>query len=293
MIRDQRPTHGKWFRALAILGELMACLGLSAQDFSLEKQVAGIQNAVDRSKAAIAEYIWQQQVTVTEKNNVRARQMFQVEVGPDGGIQRMPLDLSEESSSSARTNRGMREWMSEKQERKLQMYTQELRELAETYAQAGTDLLRSAYQRGDVSSEPARSGALRLRVRNYVKSGDSATFVVDPKSSELQSLEVASYLEKTREPVLINARFSSSADLPNHIEEMTILSSKKKLTVTVRNLDYQRRPSEAPPDGQDPVTSRRAAGSIEISSKGRCFSGAYNKAILRWTASRTASIASF
>ncbi|HEY6969678.1 MAG TPA: hypothetical protein VJA94_10770 [Candidatus Angelobacter sp.] len=246
MIRDQQPTHGGWIRALVILGELMACLGLSAQDVSLEKQVANIQKAMARSNAAITEFTWQQQVTVTEKNNVRARQMFQVEVGADGRIQRIPLDLSEESSSTARTNQGMREWMSEKKERKLQLYTQELRELAETYSQAATDLLRSAYQRGDISSEPANSGALRLLIHNYVKSGDSATFVLDPKSSELQSLEVASYLEKTREPVLINARFSRSADLPNHIEETTILSSKQKLTITVRNLDYQRRPSEGP-----------------------------------------------
>ena len=276
MIRDQQPAHSAWVRALVMLGELMACLGLSAQDFSLEKQVAGMQKAVARSNTAIAEYTWQQQVTVTEKNNVRARQMFQVEVGPDGRIQRMPLDLSEESSSSARTNRGMREWMSEKKERNLQMYTQELRELGETYVQADTDLLRSAYQRGDISSEPASSGALRLLVHNYVKSGDSATFVLDPKSSELQSLEVASYLERTREPVLIKARFSRSADLPDHIEEMTIVSSKNKLTVTVRNLDYQHRPSEAPPDGRNLVTRRRAAGSIKISCERGCFFGTCN-----------------
>ena len=247
MIRDRRPAHGGWIRVLVIFGELIVCVGLSAQDLSLEKQVAGIQKAASRSKAAIAEYTWQQQVTVTEKDNVKARQMFQVEVGPDGGIQRVPLDLSEESSSSARTNRGMREWISEKKERELQMYTQELMELAETYAQADTDLLRAAYQRGDISSEPASSGALRLLVHNYVKSGDSATFVLDPKSNDVQDLEFASYLARTREPVLINARFSRSADLPDHIEEMTILSSKKKLTVTVRNLDYLRRPPEGPP----------------------------------------------
>ena len=274
MIRDQRPAQGGWIRALVIFVELMTCLGLSTQDFSLEKQVDSIRQAVARSNAAIAENTCQQHVTVTEKNNVKARQMFQVEVGPDGGIQRMPLDLSEESSSNARTNRGMREWMSEKKERKLQMYTQDLRELAETYAQADTNLLRSAYQRGDISSEPAGPGALRLLVHNYLKSSDSATFVFDPKSSELQSLEVGSYLERTREPVLINARFSRSADLPNHIEEMTILSAKSKLTVTVRNLDYHRRPSEAPPDSRNPVTSRRAAGSTAISCEGRCLPGA-------------------
>lgn len=223
---------------VALIG-LMGWCRLLAQVSFLEQQVTGVGEMMTRNRAALGEYIWKEQETVAVKDKVWRQQQFQVQLGPDGNMQRMSLGLPEESASAEKANRGLREWMAEKKEHSMRTYAQDIKQLAEAYTQPDPDLLRVAYEHGQVKAESAGPGAMRLLVHDYVKHGDFVTLVFDPQSKEMQTLQASSYLTDAKETVVIDARFSKLEDGPNHVDEIKAVSRKKDLTLSIRNLEYE------------------------------------------------------
>jgi hypothetical protein len=151
----------------------------------------------------------------------------------------MPLDLPEETSSSQKGERGVREWVMEKRKRAVQQYASELQGLAEAYVEASPDLLRSAHGRGDISMKPAARGSRQMLIHNYLKPDDTATLTFDEKTNELQSIDATSYLTSVKGPVEIHAKFLKIQNGPDHIDEISALDPKKKISVLVRHLEYR------------------------------------------------------
>lgn len=218
---------------------LIDCFG-SAQDPVLERQIAAIAEVEARNWTALAEYTWKQQETILVNDKFRTHQMFQAEIGRDGTIQRIVMDLPEEKVPGEQAGRGIRGWLDQKKERTLQKYAEEMRELSETYTQTKPDLLRQAYAKGEISYDNAGQSR-RLLIRNYVKSGDSVILVFDPKSNNLKSLEASSYLDDSNEPVQISAEFAGAGDEINRVDQIAAIDKKRRLQVSIHNFDYQPR----------------------------------------------------
>ena len=119
----------------------------------------------------LAEYTWQQQETISVKGKVQSQRLFEAQLGPDGRIRRTAMDLPEGNLSQTEKAGGMHEWITQKKQRGALMYAQELKEVAETYAQVDPESLRRAYERGDVTNgqNPAGNGVKKLSIHNYVK----------------------------------------------------------------------------------------------------------------------------
>jgi hypothetical protein len=238
MIRYLQLAHRNPI-SVTLIGLLMGWSSLFAQDFFLDQQVTAVRETMIRNKLALAEYIWQEQVTVAVKDKVWQQQRSQAQFGPDGNVQRMSLGLPEESASAEKANRGLREWMAEKKERAMRAYAQAIKQLAESYSQPDPDLLRVAHGHGNIKVEAAGPGAMKLLIHDYVKPGDFVTLVFDSQTGEVQTLQASSYLADAKEAVIIDAKFSKLPDGPNHIDEIKAVAKKKSVTVSVRNLDYQ------------------------------------------------------
>jgi hypothetical protein len=239
MIRDQQSIRA-WTVARLLLCFYIGCIGSSAQDISPGQIIAAFADEQARNKAALAQYIWQQQEIVSIKDRLESQRLFQVEIGRDGRTEKMPLDLPEETSSSLK-QRGVQEWVVQKKKHAAQQYARELQELAETYVEASPDLLRSAYDRHDISMKPVARGSTQVFIHNYLKPDDTATLTFDEKTNELQSIDVTSYMTSSREPVEIHARFSKIQNGPDHIDEISALDPKRKLSVLIRHLEYRRK----------------------------------------------------
>src|SRR5690242_1111399 len=104
MIRYLQLAHRNPI-SVTLIGLLMGWSSLFAQDFSLDQQVTAVRETMIRNKVALAEYIWQEQVTVAVKDKVWQQQRSQAQFGPDGNVQRMSLGLPEESASAEKANR--------------------------------------------------------------------------------------------------------------------------------------------------------------------------------------------
>ena len=231
--------HGSVARILLCF--YIGCISSSAQDISPGQIIAAFADEQARNKAALAEYIWQQQEIISIKDRLESQRLFQVEIGRDGRTEKMPLDLPEETSSSLKAEHGVQAWVAQKNKHAVQQYARELQELAETYVEASPDLLRSAYDRHDISMKPAARGSTQMLIHNYLKPDDTATLTFDEKTNELQSIDATSYVTSSKEPVEIHARFSKIQNGPDHIDEISALDPKRKLSVLIRHLEYRRK----------------------------------------------------
>lgn len=240
MIRDQQSIRA-WILACILLGFHIGWISSSAQDLSPEQIIATFADEQARNKAALLEYTWQTQEIIRIKDRLENQRLFQVEARSDGRTEKMPLDLPEETSSSQKAERGMREWVAQRRKHALQQYAVELQELAEAYVEASPKLLRSAYDRHDISMKPAARGSTQMLIHNYLKPDDTATLTFDEKTNELQSIDATSYMTNPKEPVEIHARFSRIQNGPDHIDEINARDPKRKLSVLIRHLEYRRK----------------------------------------------------
>jgi hypothetical protein len=239
MIRDQQTNRASIFSRILIC-IYVGCISSSAQDIPPAQIIAAFADEQARNKAALAEYIWQQQEIISVKDRFESQKLFQVEFGRDGRIEKMPLDLPEETSTSLK-KQPVQEWVGQKRKHAMQEYARGLKELAESYVGANPDLLRSANDRHDLSMKQATQGSVQMLVHNYLKPDDTATLTIDEKTHELQSIDAASYMSSSKEPVEIHAKFSKVQNGPNHVDEISALAPKRKLSVLIRCLEYRRR----------------------------------------------------
>jgi hypothetical protein len=242
MISPRKPDRCRWrFTPAAICG-LVGCLSLFAQDLSPEQQVAKIREAAARSQVELSGYKWQEEETVTVKDKVQSRRLFEVQLDAGGRMRRTMLGLPDENLSPGSESRGMREWVAQKKKRETITYSQDMKQLAETYTRLDNDLLHLARERGDlaVHSVAGRANIKILSVKNYVKPGDSVVLTLNQESNEIESAQISSYLASTQEPVHILAEFSKARDAPAHIDLMEATAAKKHLSLSIRNQSYQR-----------------------------------------------------
>ena len=241
MIPPAKNARDLWLIAAGLTCALAGWLARPAQGPSLEQQIAGIRAAAIKNRAMLTEYTWQQQETISVKGKVQIQRLFEAQLGPDGRIRRTALDLPEGNLSQTEKAGGMHEWITQKKQRATLMYAQEVKEIAETYAQIDPESLRVAYERGDIADEPnpAGRGVKKLSIHNYVKTGDLVTIAINQKDNEIQTLEASSYLTDPKEPVHILAEFVNARDGLNHVDAITATLPKRNFSLVIRNLTYE------------------------------------------------------
>jgi hypothetical protein len=238
---SRRSMMAAVLTAFFIAGWLTAPKPAVSQAPQVQQHVSEIKEAAARNKQALAQYRWQEQDTVTIKGKVKKQDLFQVELGPDGKPLKTPMAQDDSVSSSARQH-GLKHKITEKKTEEFKEYTQQIKELAQSYAQIDPGRLQQAYQQGNVSiGAGGASGDVRLVIHNYMKSGDSLTFSLNRAQKDLQGIEVSSYLSGPKDAVTLSAQFEQLPDGTNHISDMQINGVSKQLTVSIKNFDYLKR----------------------------------------------------
>jgi hypothetical protein len=226
--------------AFSILGWLVAPRPAATQNSQVQQSVSDMKEAAAKNKQALAQYRWQQQETVSIKGKQKKQDLFQVELGPDGKPMKTPMAQDESASSSGRQH-GLKHKIMEKKTGEFEEYAQQIKELAQSYAQPDSGRLQQAYQQGNVSiAQAGATGDIRLVIHDYVKPGDIVTFSLNRAEKELQGIEVSSYLKDPKDAVTLSAQFERLPDGTNHISDMLVTGVSKQLTVAIKNFDYHK-----------------------------------------------------
>lgn len=236
----RKRTPRDLFVSLMLLA--LACFSAlaTAQNPELQQRVAEIKEASAKNKQALAQYTWQEQVTISLKGEQKKQEHFQVRLGPDGKPQKTSLDPPQ-SAAPQESGRRLKQHVVEKKKEEYKEYADQMKELAQQYVPPDRDLLQQAYEKGNITLGPAAGAAneLQLVIQNYLKPQDSMTLVFDRAQKALLSVKVLSYMDDPKDAMNLTVQFSRLPDGTNHVSNLAIDGVSKQLTVAIQNSNYQ------------------------------------------------------
>jgi hypothetical protein len=214
-------------------------LAVSAQSPELQQKVAEVKEAMAANKQALAQYTWQEQVTVSLKGDVKKQEHFQVRLGPDGKPQKQSLDAPQEPA--APSGGRLKQHVVEKKKDEYKDYVDQIKDLIQQYVPPDKDMLQQAAQQGNIALGPAGGapGQYKLVLSNYVKPGDKMTLLFDKGQKALVSVTIASYLSDPKDAVNVSVTFAGIPGGPNHVASQSIDGVSKQLTIVIANSLYQ------------------------------------------------------
>ena len=226
---------------LFVVSFATAC-ALYAQEGGLQQQVAQLKESMAKNKQALAQYTWVETVTISLKGQEKKQQHFQVQNGPDGKPQKTSLDPAPAAQPQDSGGRGgrLKQRVIEKKKEEYEDYAEQMKALAQQYVPPDKDLIQAAYAKGNISMSPG-PGGLKLVIHDYVKPGDSMTLTIDKEQKQLQSIQIASYMDGPSDGMNLTVRFDRLPDGTNHVSSTTVEGVSKQLTVATQNANYQKR----------------------------------------------------
>jgi hypothetical protein len=224
---------------LVLLFGLLAILPAQAQGPELQERVAEVKQSVAKNKQQLGQYMWDQLVIISLKGEQKKQEHFQVRLGPDGKPQKTSLDPPTEPTESGGR---LKRHIVEKKKEEYKEYADNMKSLAQMYVPPERELLEHAYEQGNIMIGPAPGGVpneLRLVIKDYLKPGDSLTLFFDKAQKELLRIEIASYMDDTKDAMNLTVQFSRLPDGTNHVTSLIIDGVSKKLNVAIQNSNYQ------------------------------------------------------
>jgi len=164
--------------------------------------------------------------------------MYQVHVGPDGKPQK--VEAENMPTSSGGRKHGLTHHVKEKKGEEYKEYGQQIAALAQQYSQPDPQKLQQAFQQGNVMVGSGGPGKVKMVISNYVKPNDTMTLIFNQQAKAIQSINVATYLNDTKDAVQIGAQFSQLPDGTNHVASTQTKGVSKDLLVTTENSNYQK-----------------------------------------------------
>ncbi len=227
--------------SISLLVLISCCLATAsvAQNPELQQKIAEVKDAAALNKQMLAQYTWQEQVTISLKGEQKKQELFQVRMGPDGKPQKSEIDTGGDQSSAGRQGR-LKRHIVEKKKEEYKDYADSIKSLIQQYLPPDKNLLEQARQQGNISIAPqADPGVYALVIASYVKPGDKMTLLINKAAKQLISVSINTYLSDPSDAVNVSAQFARIPGGPNHVSSETINGVSKQLTIVIQNSNYQ------------------------------------------------------
>jgi hypothetical protein len=116
----------------------------------------------------MAQYTWQEQVSIVLKGEQKKQEHFQVQLGPDGKPQKTSLDTPAAPQASGRREGRLKEHVVEEKKEEYQQYADQMKELIQQYLPPDKDMLAQAQQKGNITvgAQPGTERPRQLVDRN-------------------------------------------------------------------------------------------------------------------------------
>jgi len=188
-------------------------------------RVAAIKEWLAQSKAQLKGYQWTQTTVVTLRGDVKTTKVSRCYYDATGTLQKEPV-----SASPALEN-----------ERDLTDTTQKAVALVKTYVPPNPLKLQARKDAGKVSLDSAPGGQnIRVNFHDYEVPGDNLSVTMDPATNRLLGLDVATYIDKSKDSVTLAVTIGTLPDGTEYPNVITLNAASKELTVTATNSGYRK-----------------------------------------------------
>jgi len=230
------PAHGD---------QAPACANPAAKE-----RVAALKQAPAENQAALKHYTWTETTEISLKGEVKKRQQKTCRYGPDGKVQKTPVESSEpqqaqqpeEPRGGGRRRGGdaAKKAVVAHKVGEIKDYMEKVAALVHEYVPPDKEKIQAAASAGHVSMKPdAATGIAALGVQDYLKAGDALDIGLDLKGSALSTYNVRSYVDDPKDDaVSLAVRFDKLPDGTSYPQQTLLDVTAKKIQVKVTNSGY-------------------------------------------------------
>jgi len=200
---------------------------------ALQERLAQVKQSVAQNQARLRQFGWTETTEVSLKGEVKKREQNDCMYGPDGKIQKNLIG----EPAPPPSRRGIKGRIVEKKVDELKDYMDRVGSLVKRYLPPDPQQMQAAFQAGKALLNPV-SGELMFR--DYVKPGDTFTFIFDTATKKVRSIAVGTYLDAPKDTVTVDARFNSLPDGTNYLETTVLDATAKQIQIKKTNFGYRR-----------------------------------------------------
>jgi hypothetical protein len=238
------------FEAIAISLILLCFEAAFAQqsDATAAKQekIAALKQSLAKDQAALKQYAWTETTQISLKGEVKKQEQKQCQYGPDGKVQKTPLQgasqpqQQQETQGGRRRGGAMKKAIVEKKVGEMKDYMERVAALVHEYAPPDPQKIQAAAAAGNVAITPAQPVST-IVIKNYLKQGDSVTVGFDTVAKKIATYSVDSYLDNPKDDaVKLAVNFARLPDGTNHVQQTVLDATGKKIEARVTNSDYKK-----------------------------------------------------
>jgi len=221
-------------RTITVAWMLGAAVTTFGQDGTMLKQKLAQMGAATKSNASqLSGYQWQESVSVAISGHQAPPRQSLCRYAADGTILKTPI--GEPADDPAKHGGPLRRHMIEEKEEQVA----DLGKTVGQYLPPSPGLLLGTLARGNVALVPDQGGPAVV-LSDYAKSGDKMKLILDPASMQAIRIDISTYLDKDRSPVIVQVQFARLADNTLYPAQSTISAPEKKILITTANTSYVR-----------------------------------------------------
>jgi hypothetical protein len=204
-------------------------------DPGLIQEVTAVRNAAMRDLAALRDYSWEEETTVSIKGSVKSTSSkFCRYVA--GELTKTPLLPGQEGTpASAISKRHL-----VRQKADMEDYVRRAINTIHDYVPMKPDRLQYLLENGQVLMGLSGTNKYEFRIRSYFQEGDTLVFTYDPSTKALVRINIVSNLGTPKDPVTVEAAFEALPDGVNHLATVVLVAKSRNVQVNLRNLNYKK-----------------------------------------------------
>ncbi len=211
--------------------------GAQGMQEQLQQKLAAVKQSMAQNQASLRQYTWTAHTEISVKGEVKKVTNELCRYGPDGKVQKTPLD----APAPQKEMRRMKKRIVEKKVGEMKDYMDRAVALIHNYVPPTPERMQSAVQSGNVSiSQGGGPGMAELQFKNYFKPGDMLSLGFDSGARALRTVNVDSYLDNPQDAVKLDVGFQTLPDGTNYVARTVLMAAAKQMQVTVQNSDYKK-----------------------------------------------------
>jgi hypothetical protein len=221
--------------AIGIAGALalLVMTPVVAQD--LQQKVAAAKQAAALNQKALLSYSWLEKTELSLKGEVKATKVDMCRYGADGKVQKTPVV----TPPPAERGRGLKGKIVANKKEEMKEELESAVHLIQQYVPPQPDMMQVVMNNGGLSISPSPAATI-LKLAGYAKAGDALTLAFDPTVKALRQIDVATWLEKPEEKVLLKVTMEALPDGTSHPGVVTLSIPESKLEVRITKSNYQK-----------------------------------------------------
>jgi hypothetical protein len=200
--------------------------------------VSNLMETMAANNKQLRQYTYKQRTETYHEGELKNTRVDEIHYNVGGERVSIPLDQRQTQSEAPRRGPGHRLVAKKMEEEKEKMrdYIERLTALASRYPGPDQARLQEAISKGEVTTGGG-SSQVRVRMRDYVKPGDSMTMIFDPATKRPVKTEINTFLDDG--PVSIVIAFDQLRDGPNYPGRIVMSSITKQLEIRVFTYEYR------------------------------------------------------